>query len=128
LIFLIQGENLAIKGYTFKKIAFELFLSARTVAAHINSVRSKLGIKSKKALPTEVAFNREFTALINEFDASMKEQKVVPNYNKNNSVHFKMPHKIDAIVDPLYFDANEGNQAKAITNKAKQFQAFHEEV
>ncbi len=124
----LQCLNLAAKGYTFKKIAFELFLSARTVEAHINSVRSKLGIKSKKELPTEIAFNKELTALIHEFDATMKQQRVMPNFDKNNSIHLQMPHNVHAILDPLYFDIEEGNQLKSAANKYEAFQTHHEEV
>jgi hypothetical protein len=112
----LQCLNLAVKGYTFKKIAAELFLSARTVEAHINSVRNKLGIKSKKDISPEVAFNKELTALIKEFDASMKKQNSMANYNGNSSVHISLPHKLEAIVDPMFFDTDEANKLRGVSN------------
>ena len=42
------------QGLTNKEVAAELYLSPRTIDAHLRAVFAKLGITSRRALPTVV--------------------------------------------------------------------------
>src|SRR5262249_54254231 len=46
--------DLAVQGHTNKQIASTLFMSVRTVEAHLTSVYRKLGIQSRSALASRL--------------------------------------------------------------------------
>ncbi len=116
----LQCLNLAVRGYTFKKIASELFLSARTVEAHINSVRNKLGIKTKKEISSDIEFSKELTALIKEFDTAVMIQNVNANHQSNSSVHVSLSNKVETIIDPMFFNTEEGNKIRPESEQLPQ--------
>ena len=50
----LQVATMAASGRSNKQIAAELFLSIKTIEAHLHRVYRKLGIRSRSALPTIV--------------------------------------------------------------------------
>ena len=65
----LQVATMAAGGRSNKQIAAELFLSIKTIEAHLHRVYRKLGIRSRSALPTIVGTGGEASADEPRYDA-----------------------------------------------------------